>query len=153
MDQTKSNPQVEAFIAAFEKLLPEFLADPVDQSITGGNVTLMIIEGNGRFYGRMFGADLLKQRGTGHTAWQKSHQVRITNLPTRKFEELVFSNKLDPSQFGIQDPDFVGWPGGLPATLADGTKLALAVSGMRGFNDAEILRRTAAQIPGMKITE
>jgi uncharacterized protein GlcG (DUF336 family) len=153
MDQTKSNPQIEDFIAAVERLLPEFLADPIDMLITGGNVSVMVIEENGRFYGRMFGSDRLKQRGTSHTAWQKSTQVLITNIATRRFEELVYSKQLDPSPFGLMDPDFVGWPGGLPATLADGTKLALAVSGMRGFNDAEILRRAAAQVPGMKIVD
>ena len=151
MDQTQPNPQVEAFIAAVEKLLPEFLADPIDQLITNGNVTLMVIEDNGRFYGRMFGTDRLKQRGTSHTAWQKSSQVRITGLPTRKFEELVYSKQLDPSPFGIMNPDFIGWEGGLPARLADGTKLALAFSGMRGENDCEILRKAAAQVPGISI--
>jgi uncharacterized protein GlcG (DUF336 family) len=153
MAQTKANPQIELFLTAMETLLPTFLADPIDQSITGGNVSVMVIEENGRFYGQMFGTDRARQRGTSHTAWQKSTQVLITGYPTRKFEELVYSKQLDPSPFGINDPDFVGWPGGLPATLADGTKVAIAVSGMRGVKDAEIIRKAAEQVPGMKIVD
>src|ERR1035437_2520640 len=108
MDQTQPNAQIEAFIAAVERLLPEFLADPIDKSITDGNVSVMVIEENGRFYGRMFGSDRLKQRGTSHTAWQKSTQVLITNIATRRFEELVYSKQLDPSPFGRSEERRVG---------------------------------------------
>jgi hypothetical protein len=99
----------------------------------------------------MFGTDRVRQRGTCRIAWQKCTQVWLTGIATETFEELVFSRRLDPSPFGISHPDFIGWPGGLPGRLADGTKLALAFSGMRGESDCEILRRAAAQIQGVSI--
>lgn len=151
MDQSGSNTQIDAFIAAVERLLPGFLADPIDMAMQDGNCSLMIVEENGRIYGRMFGTDHVKQRGTCRIAWQKCTQVWMTGIATGRFEELVFSKQLDAHPFGIPHPDFIGWPGGLPGRLADGTKLALAFSGMRGENDCEILRRAAAQVPGMSI--
>jgi uncharacterized protein GlcG (DUF336 family) len=149
----ESNAQIESFMAEVEKLLPEFLANPADKAISDGNVALLIIDANGRFYGRMFGTDLNRQRGSSKIAWQKVTQVWITGIATGKFEELVYSKKLDPSPFGIMNPDFIGWLGGLPGVLADGSKVAFAVSGMRGENDQEIIRRAAAMVPGIKIVE
>lgn len=151
MEQTQSNSQIESFIAAVERLLPGFLANPADKAISDGNVALMIIDEGGRIYGRMFGSDRIRQRGTCRIAWQKATQVWLTNIATGRFEELVYSKQLDPSPFGIMNPDFVGWEGGLPATFADGSKLALACSGMRGENDCEILRQAAAQVPGISM--
>lgn len=151
MEQTQSNPQIDAFIDAVEKLLPGFLANPADKAISDGNGALMIIEEGGRIYGKMFGADRARQRGSCRIAWQKCTQVWLTDIATGRFEELVYSKQLDPSPFGIMNPDFIGWEGGLPARLADGTKLALAFSGMRGENDCEILRKAAAQVPGISI--
>jgi hypothetical protein len=151
MEQAQSNSQIESFIAAVEGLLPGFLADPADKAISDGNVALMIIDEGGRIYGRVFGSDRVRQRGSCRIAWQKVTQVWLTNIATGRFEELVYSKQLDPSPFGIMNPDFIGWEGGLPATLADGTRLALAFSGMRGENDCEILRRAAAQVPGISV--
>jgi hypothetical protein len=151
MDRTGSNPQIDAFIAEVERLLPEFLADPIDRAMQDGNCSLMVIEESGRIYGKMFGTDRVRQRGTCRIAWQKCTQVWLTDIATEKFEELVFSKQLDPSPFGIPHPDFIGWPGGLPGRLADGTKLALAFSGMRGENDCTILRRAAAQVDGITV--
>jgi hypothetical protein len=147
-----SKQQVEDFVAAVEKLLPGFLADPADGAISGGNCALLVIDDAGRTYGRIFGTDRARARGFSRIAWQKATQVWITGIATGRFEELVYSKQLDPSPFGIMNPDFVGWLGGLPGTLADGGKVALAFSGMRGQNDAEIVRRAATEA-GIKIVE
>jgi glc operon protein GlcG len=151
MDQTQTAAKIEEFIAAVEKLLPGFLANPADKAIADGNVALLIIDETGHMWGRLLGTDRHRQRGSSKIAWQKATQVWLTNIATGRFEELVYSRQLDPGPFGIMNPDFIGWFGGLPATLADGTKLALAFSGMRGENDAEIMRQAAAQVGGITI--
>jgi uncharacterized protein GlcG (DUF336 family) len=148
-----SKQPIEAVIAAVEKLLPEFLATPADRAIGDGNVTVMAIDEDGRVYGRMLGADRVRQRGSCRIAWQKATQVWLTGIATGRFEELVYSKQLDPGPFGIMNPDFIGWLGGLPAVLDGGGKVALAFSGMRGENDQEILRRAVAQVQGISIVE
>jgi glc operon protein GlcG len=36
-------------------------------------------------------------------------------------------------------PDMIGWEGGQPITLKDGTKLSIGYSGFRGTSDLEIV--------------
>ncbi len=72
---------------------------------------------------------------------------------TGRYEELVYGKKIDPAQFGIAHPDFVGSDGGLPVKLADGTRLAVAMSGFTGETDCSVIRQTVARVPGMLMAE
>lgn len=85
-------------------------------------------------------------RETSLTAWKKALQVWVTGHPTGEYERLVWSGRLDWAEFGIMKPDFVGWEGGLPMRLADGTQIAVGFSGFRGESDAALLRASAQAV-------
>lgn len=153
MSPAEISQNAELLIAGIERLIPEYMQKPVDRDNSNGNVTVFIVAETGQFFGRMFGSDRLKQRGTCRIAWQKATQVWLTNMATGRYEEAVYSKRVDPSRFGINHPDFIGWDGGLPVVLVDGTRLSVAMSGFTGESDCEIIRRAAAEIPGMKMTE
>jgi glc operon protein GlcG len=54
---------------------------------------------------------------------------------------MVFTDQIDYHTFGISLPDLVGYKGGQPITLHDGTKLAVGFSGFRGTSDLEIVEK------------
>jgi len=143
----------ERLIAEIEKLIPACMENPEDRDNSLGNVTVFIVAESGQFFGRMFGTDRPRQRGTCRIAWQKATQVWLTNIATGRYEELVYAKQIDPSPFGIAHPDFIGWDGGLPVRFADGTKLAVAMSGFSGDTDCGIIRRAVANIPGLAMAE
>jgi glc operon protein GlcG len=143
----------ERLIAEIEKRIPGCMENPIDRDNSRGNVTVFIVAGTGQFFGRMFGDDRLRQRGTCRVAWQKATQVWLTNLATGRYEELVYAKKLDPSTFGIAHPDFIGWDGGLPVVSADGTRFAVAMSGFSGETDCAIIRAAVAAVPGLAMAE
>jgi glc operon protein GlcG len=66
-------------------------------------------------------------------------------MKTGAFEKLAFNNEIDETTFGIERPDYIGWEGGQPLTLTDGTVLAVGFSGFRGVVDLEILVRALAE--------
>jgi uncharacterized protein GlcG (DUF336 family) len=140
---------VEQLIATIERLVPEFLQNPDDQRIAGGNVALCIIDSAGRIDGRLFGSRPGAQRGTGRIAWQKASQVWVTGIATGRFEELVFSRQVREEDFPLERPDYIGWLGGLPLALEGGELLAVAFSGMRGESDCEIIVRAAGEVLGL----
>ena len=49
------------------------------------------------------------------------------------------------SSLDYRDKNMIGWEGGQPITLKDGTKLAAGFSGIRGFNDLEIVVKAVAK--------
>jgi glc operon protein GlcG len=139
-------------IAEIEKLIPAAMQNPDDRDNSHGNVTLMIIAEDGRIFGRMFGTDNRTRRGTSRVAWQKATQVWMTHQATGQFEKQVYgSANTDPGQFGLQHPDLIGWEGGLPVVAADGTKLAVAMSGFSGKTDCQIIRDAVAKVPGLRM--
>jgi len=152
MNAVELTQTVEQLIAAIEQLIPSCLENPDDRR-NEGNVSLFIVAEGGQIFGRMFGTDSVRRSGTCKIAWQKATQVWMTGYPTGRYEELVFSKQLDPKPFGIIPPDFIGWEGGLPVVAADGTRLAVAVSGFTGATDCSIIRRAVAQVPGLSIAE
>jgi len=81
---------------------------------------------------------------------RKLLQVWRTGYLTGRFEELVYAGKLDEDKFGVQRPDFIGWEGGVPLLAPDGTMIAAAFSGFRGFRDIEIIERAGAE-HGLKV--
>jgi glc operon protein GlcG len=131
-------------------LVPEFAADPIDFQMSGGNGATIVIDPSGGIHGRMFGTDRDKTRATFGNATRKAIQVRVTGYATGRFEELVFTGRLDPHPFGIQHPDFIGWEGGVPLLTADGELIAAAYSGFRGTTDVAIIERAAAKL-GLKV--
>ena len=138
--------QVDKIMTAIEGLLPEFLARPEDYGIGSGNVAVCIIDEQGVIYGRMFGPDKNRTRQAFKIAWIKASQVWITSMKTGEYERAVFAGAVDEHAFGIIRPDFIGWEGGQPFTLKDGTRLSAGVSGMRGVSDLEIAARAVAAV-------
>jgi uncharacterized protein GlcG (DUF336 family) len=144
---------INALIQTVVSLAPKFLEDPKDFEIAQGNLALYILDSEGNMYGRMFGDDRSKQRISGRTAWHKVTQVWLTNKPTGVYEKLVYNNEVNWWEFGVPKSEFIGWEGGMPAVLEDGTRLAIAISGMHGETDRQLIRDAAAKVGGIKIIE
>jgi glc operon protein GlcG len=128
-------------IAAAEKLIPEYLANPEDAAISGGGSAICIIDEDNNVFGKLFGTDKIRCRQCYKIAWIKASQVWITGYKTGEFEKLAYSGQIDEKQFGIIRPDYLGWEGGQPVSLKDGTKLSIGFSGFRGTSDLEIVVR------------
>jgi uncharacterized protein GlcG (DUF336 family) len=130
---------IDKIILGVEKLIPEYMANPEDKNISGGSTAICIILEDGQQFGKMFGTDKNRMRHTFKIAWTKASQVWITGMKTVEYEKLVFNNQIDESKYGISRPDLIGWEGGQPITLKDGTKLSIGFSGFRGTSDLEIV--------------
>jgi hypothetical protein len=75
----------------------------------------------------------------------KASQVWITGIKTGEFEKLVFNKEIDEESFGIRRPDYIGWVGGQPLSLKDGTKLSIGFSGFRSATDLEIVIKALSE--------
>lgn len=135
-------------IKAIDQLIPEYLADPLDMKNNGGCWAICIIDADNNITGKLGGNDRIRARQIYKIAWTKASQVWITGYKTREFEQLVYSGKIDSHDFGISDPDFIGWEGGQPVVLKDGTKLSVGFSGFRGISDIEIVKK-AVKLAGI----
>ncbi len=120
-----------------ETLLPVYLQNKEDERIAHGNCAACIIDDQGMVYGRLYGTDKIRSRETFRIAWTKASQVWITGLKTGEYEKKFFNNEI--AECGIEVPDLIGWEGGQPLTLKDGTKLSAGFSGIRGIYDLEIM--------------
>ena len=151
---TPSSPGIgERLIAEIARLVPEFLQDPVDRDMSHGNAAACVIDASGAVHGRIFGDEPSRGRWCFGIVNRKAIQVWSTGYSTGRFEELVYSGKLDEGRFGINRPDFIGWQGGVALELDDGTPLAAAFSGFRGEKDVEIVVRAAAAVGGIRVRE
>jgi uncharacterized protein GlcG (DUF336 family) len=130
---------IEKILLAVEKLMPEYMAIPEDKNISNGNTAICIITEDGQQFGKLFGTNKVRSRESFKIAWTKASQVWITGIKTGEYEKLVFNNQINEHQFGITRPDMIGWEGGQPITLKDGTKLSIGFSGFRGTSDLEIV--------------
>ncbi len=128
-------------MAAIEALIPEYIANPIDRNISGGNSAFCIIDENDNVYGKIFGITKVQGRQSYKIAWIKASQVWITGYKTGEFEKLAYAGEIDEEKFGIMRPDYLGWEGGQPVKLKDGTKLSIGFSGFRGTSDLEIVLR------------
>jgi uncharacterized protein GlcG (DUF336 family) len=146
MEELPAADAANAIIAGIERLLPEFLANPDDLAVSGGNVAVCIVDERGGVHGRLFGKDKNRMRQAYKVAWIKASQVWITAMKTGEYERAVFTGAVDEKKFGIIRPDFIGWEGGQPLALKDGTRLSVGVSGLRGKSDLEIAARAVAAI-------
>lgn len=150
--ENSGKPSVaEMLVDEVARLVPAFLEDPVDRKMSNGNAAVCVIDEKGRIGGRIFGSDKGRARWCFGIASRKVAQVFVTGYATGRFEELVYAKQLDDGPFGINRPDFIGWQGGVPLRLADGSLIAAAFSGFRGEKDVEIIERAAAAVPGLAV--
>jgi uncharacterized protein GlcG (DUF336 family) len=136
---------IEKLIDEMEALIPGYMNVEEDRSIANGNVSVCIIDESGKLYGRMYGTNKIRCRETFRNAWVKASQVWITGMKTGEFERKIFSGEISDS-FGISMPDMIGWEGGQPIELSDGTKLSAGFSGFRGVTDLEIVVKALIKI-------
>jgi glc operon protein GlcG len=124
---------------AIEKWIPVYMEVPEDRGISNGNLAVCIIEENGRIHGRMFGVNKPRLRQSYKVAWTKASQVWLTGVKTGAYERMVFNKEVDENANGIEAPDLIGWEGGQPLVMKNGTKLSVGFSGFRGTTDIEIM--------------
>lgn len=136
---------VNQIIDTLNQLIPTYSSNPAD-AFSEGNVAVCIIEGSGMVHGNIWGTDKIRGRQTFRLAWTKASQVWITGMKTGEYEKKLFNGEFDESLYGIQKPDLVGWEGGQPIKLPDGTLLFIGFSGFRGVNDLEIIVKAIAEI-------
>ncbi|WP_158796243.1 hypothetical protein [Pedobacter sp. L105] len=127
-----------AFIE-IEKLIPAYMKEEADRSISNGNLAVCIIASDGTVYGKLFGTDKARLRSSYKLAWTKASQVWLTGVKTGEYERMVFNKEVEEDSNGIDAPDLIGWEGGQPLILPDGTKLSVGFSGFRGVTDLEIM--------------
>lgn len=133
-------------LLAIEDLIPSYMEIPEDKAISNGNVAICVIDEEGTVYGRMYGNDKARKRQSYKIAWTKASQVWLTGVKTGDYEKLVFNNIVEENANGIDAPDLIGWQGGQPLTLSDGTKLSVGFSGFRGVSDLEIVIKAFKKI-------
>ncbi|WP_431241283.1 GlcG/HbpS family heme-binding protein [Flavobacterium sp. P21] len=138
--------QIALAFAEIEKLIPQYLQIEEDRQISNGNVAVCIINEEGNIYGKMYGNDKPRQRQSYKIAWTKASQVWLTGVKTGEYEKMVFNGIFDENANGIEAPDLIGWQGGQPITLKDGTKLSVGFSGFRGTTDLEIAEKAFEKI-------
>jgi len=138
--------EIDKLVAEIEKLVPFYMAIPEDYAKSNGVASLCIIDEDSQIYGKLFGSDKLRGRDSFRIAWIKASQVWITGYKTNEYEKLVFADQIDPQKFGIKLPDLVGWLGGQPVTLRDGTKISIGFSGFRGTSDIEIVLKALEKV-------
>lgn len=139
---------IDELLAQIEAIVPVYMDNPEDYAKSKGVASVCFISEDGQIYGKIFGTDKLRGRDSFKIAWTKASQVWITGIKTNEYEKLVFTDQIDPQQFGIKLPDLVGWLGGQPITLPDGTKLAIGFSGFRGSSDLEIVQKALEKVNG-----
>lgn len=142
---------VERFAKAIEERIPSFLEVAEDFDIARGNLVFTAIHESGEVFGRFWGDDPVRQRQSAMVAWTKVNQVRLSRTATGLYEQQVYTGVKNWWEYGIPLPELIGWEGGLPAVLDDGTFVAIALSGLRGDKDVDLLSRAAAATPGISI--
>ncbi len=135
---------VTKMFVEIEKLMPSYLQNPEDERIANGNCAACIIDAEGNVYGKLYGTNTIRARESFRVAWTKASQVMITGMKTGEYEKKFFNNEV--ADCGIEVPDLIGWEGGQPLTLSDGTKLSVGFSGIRGIYDLEIMVKAAQAV-------
>ena len=134
--------------SAIEKLIPSYIEIPEDKCISNGNLAACIIDENGVVHGRMFGTNKPRLRQSYRVAWTKASQVWLTGVKTGEYERMVFTKEVGENDNGIEAPDLIGWEGGQPLVMKNGTKLSVGFSGFRGTTDIEIMIKALALVEG-----
>jgi len=141
MEKTNSLQSIQSIISEIEELISTYTAIPDDCRISNGNAAICIINEDGLVSGKLFGSNKVRSRESFKVAWIKASQVWITGFETGEFEKLVYTGQINEFDYGISRPDFIGWEGGQPVTLKDGTRLSIGFSGFRGTSDLEIVEK------------
>ena len=144
MENTEMLVFIDRIYTAIEKMIPLYMQVPEDKGISNGNLAVCIIEENGRIHGRMFGTNKPRLRQSYRVAWTKASQVWLTGVKTGAYERMVFNKEVDENANGIEAPDLIGWEGGQPLVMSNGTKLSVGFSGFRGTTDIEIMVKALA---------
>jgi uncharacterized protein GlcG (DUF336 family) len=139
MENQKTAEIIAKMFTEIEKLIPVYMKNPDDSCIANGNVAVCIIDGDGTVHGKMWGENKPRLRQSYKVAWTKASQVWLTGYKTGEYERLVFTQQVEENGNGIEAPDLIGWQGGQPLTLPDGSLLAVGFSGFRGVVDLEIM--------------
>ncbi len=134
---------INRMLESISAQIPTYKDSAADWNISDGNVAVCIIDDAGNIYGKIWGNDKLRGRGFYDVAYRKASQVWITGYKTGEFERLVFTDKLNYKDFGIELPDLMGWEGGQPIQLDDETRISCGFSGFRGINDLQIVKNAA----------
>ena len=129
---------------AIEKLIPHYMEDPADKGISNGNVAACIIDDQGAVHGKMFGTNKPRLRQSYKVAWTKASQVWLTGVKTGEYERMVFNKQVGENANGIETPDLIGWEGGQPLIMKNGSILSVGFSGFRGATDLEIMVKALA---------
>jgi uncharacterized protein GlcG (DUF336 family) len=140
MEQTPLSEWSDRLFAEIERLLPKYRAVAEDARVNEGNVAVIVIGPAGDVYGRFFGGDRIRQRDTAGIAWRKASQVWLTGVATGEYERRVYNGEVEWWRLGVMKPDLIGWEGGLPVRLGDGSVISVGLSGFRGETDVAILR-------------
>lgn len=125
--------------------VPTYKESPDDWNISDGNAAVCLIDDAGNIYGKIWGNDKLRGRKFYDVAYRKASQVWITGYKTGEFERLVFTDKLNYRDFGIELPDLMGWEGGQPIQLDAETRISCGFSGFKGINDLAIVKKAAEE--------
>lgn len=128
--------------------VPTYKNSAIDWNISAGNVAVCIIDDAGNIYGKIWGDDKLRGRKFYDVAYRKASQVWITGYKTGEYERLVFTDKLNYRDFGIELPDLMGWEGGQPIQLDAETRISCGFSGFKGVNDLAIVKKAADEAMG-----
>ena len=134
---------INRMLESISAQIPTYKDSAADWNISNGNVSVCIIDDAGNIYGKIWGNDKLRGRRFFDVAYRKASQVWITGYKTGEFERLVFSDKLNYRDFGIELPDLMGWEGGQPIQLDAETRISCGFSGFKGVNDLLIVKKAA----------
>lgn len=140
MENCSNTHFIKVFFKMLDKLIPEYSANPLD-AFANGNVAVCVIDDEGNIFGKIWGNDKITGRSFFKNAWIKASQVWITGMQTGEYEKKLYNNEFDEEKYGISKPDLIGWEGGQPITLNNGTKYSVGFSGFRGINDLEIVAK------------
>lgn len=138
---------IKVFFKMLDLLIPEFSANPLD-AFANGNVAVCVIDEDGNVTGKIWGDKKVTGRQFFKNAWIKASQVWITGMKTGEYEKKLYNDEFDEELYGISKPDLIGWEGGQPLTLKDGTKLSVGFSGFRGINDLAIVLKALYMTEG-----
>lgn len=134
---------INKILQSISAQIPSYKTSEPDWKISSGNVAVCIINNEGSIYGKIWGNDKIKGRAFYDVAYRKASQVWITGYKTGEYERLVFSDKLNHRDYGIELPDLMGWEGGQPLQLDAETRISCGFSGFKGINDLAIVKRAA----------
>lgn len=148
MTAEKLEQTINKMLESLTRQIPAYESSDADWRISEGNVAVCIIDDAGRIYGKIWGNDKLRGRKFFDVAYRKASQVWITGYATNDYEKLVFTDKLNYKDFGIELPDLMGWQGGQPIQLDDDTRISCGFSGFKGINDLAIVKNAAEEAIG-----